>query len=426
MLEIKPFRGILYNQSKVTLADVVAPPYDVISPEQQATLYDASPYNVIRLILGKEEDRYASAAQHFQRWLQEQILVRDEKPALYVLYQTFEDLTGRRLTRRGFIALCRLEEFDRRVVLPHEKTLAKPREDRLKLLNATNANFDQVFSLYSDPRSEIDQYLNGVAKTPPIIDVSFEDVQNKVWRLQDEQTIQAVQALMREKQALIADGHHRYETALAYRNKRRAENPHHTGNELYNYVMMFFTNIDDESLVIYPTHRLVHSLPRFDRSAFLAALGEYFILREFREYEDVAEGMKSSSAPAFGVVLQDDPFLYLATLKPAHTGQDLITDNIPREVKELDVSLLHSLILKQLLGISVEAQELKTNIDYTKDARQAVKRVREGKAQIAFLVNPTPIIQVRAVAKAGYTMPQKSTYFYPKLVSGLILHSLTD
>lgn len=426
MPEIKPFRGILYNQSKVTLADVVAPPYDVISPEQQATLYDASPYNVIRLILGKEEDRYTSAAQHFQRWQQEQILVRDEKPALYILHQTFEDLTGRRLTRRGFIALCRLEEFDRRVVLPHEKTLAKPREDRLKLLNATNANFDQVFSLYSDPRSEIDQYLNDVAKTPPIIDVSFEDVQNKVWRLQDEQTIQAVQTLMRDKQVLIADGHHRYETALAYRNKRRAENPHHTGDELYNDVMMCFTNIDDESLVIYPTHRLVHSLSRFDRLAFLATLGEYFILREFREYEDIAEGMKSSSVPAFGVVLQDDPFLYLATLKPARTGQDLITDDLPREVKELDVSLLHSLILKQLLGISVEAQELKTNIDYTKDALQAVKRVREGNAQIAFLVNPTPITQVRAVARAGYTMPQKSTYFYPKLVSGLILHSLTD
>lgn len=426
MPDIKPFRGILYNPSKVSLADVVAPPYDVISPELQATLYDANPYNIVRLILGREEDRYSSAAHHFQQWQQEQILVRDERPALYVLHQMFEDLSGRWVTRRGFIALCRLEEFDKRVVLPHEKTLAKPREDRLNLLRATKANFDQVFSLYSDPHSEIDQYLNGVAKNSPIMDVAFEDVENKVWRLQDEQAINAIQIFLAEKQVLIADGHHRYETALAYREECRSKNPGHRGNELYNYVMMFFTNIDDESLVIYPTHRLVHSLARFDRSTFLTKLGEHFIIREFREYEDVAEGMKSSSVPAFGIVLQGDPFLYLATLKPAYTGSNLVAEDLPSAVKELDISLLHSHILKRLLGISVEAQELKKNIDYVKEARQAVARVREGTAQIAFFLNPTPIDRVRAVARAGYTMPQKSTYFYPKLLSGLILHSLTE
>lgn len=426
MPEIRPFRGILYHPSKVALSDVVAPPYDVISPEQQAKLYEASPYNVVRLILGREEDRYSSAAQYFQRWQQDHILVRDEKPALYILHQTFEDLTGRRITRKGFIALCRLEDFEKRIVLPHEKTLAKPREDRLKLLKATNANFDQVFCLYSDPRAEIDQHLNGIAKTPPIIDVLFEDVQNRVWKLHDESTIRAVQAFLQDQQVLIADGHHRYETALAYRNQRQAENPHHSGNEPYHYCMVFLTNIDDESLVIYPTHRLVHSLQGFDRSSFMETLGKYFIVRTFREYEDVAEGMKSSSAPAFGIVLQGDALLYLATLKPAHTAQELISDDLPREVKELDVTLLHSLILTRWLGLSVEAQEQKTNIDYVRDARSAIARVREGEAQVAFLMNPTHIAQVRAVARAGSTMPQKSTYFYPKLVSGLVLHSLTD
>jgi uncharacterized protein (DUF1015 family) len=426
MPEIIPFRGILYNQSRVPLADVVAPPYDVISAEQQAALYEANPYNVVRLILGKEEDRYTSAAEYFQRWLKEGILVRNEKPCFYLLHQTFDDREGRTLTRKGFIALCRLEEFERRVVLPHEKTLAGPREDRLKLFRATNANFDQVFTLYSDPRKELDQLLNGNATTPPVLDVLFDDVQNRVWRIQDEPTIRAIQAFLSERQVLIADGHHRYETALAYRNERRAANPHHTGNELYNYVMMFFTNIDDDSLVIYPTHRLVHSLNGFDRSSLLALLGEYFIVREFREYEDVAEGMKSSSATAFGIALHGDPFLYLATLKPAYTAQELVTDPMPEEVKQLDVSLLHSFILKRLLGISVEAQERKTNIDYVKDARQAVANVQAGQAQIAFLLNPTHIAQVRAVAKSGHTMPQKSTYFYPKLASGLVLHTLAD
>ncbi len=426
MPEIIPFRGILYNQSRVPLADVVAPPYDVISAEQQAALYRANPYNVVRLILGTEEDRYTSAAEYFQRWLTEGILVRDEQPCFYLLHQTFDDRDGRTLTRKGFIALCRLEEFERRVVLPHEQTLAGPREDRLKLFRATNANFDQVFTLYSDPRKELDQLLNGNAKTPPVIDVLFDDVQHRVWRIQDEPTIRAIQAFLSERQVLIADGHHRYETALAYRNERRAANPHHTGNELYNYVMMFFTNIDDDSLVIYPTHRLVHSLNGFDRSSFLALLGEYFIVREFREYEDVAEGMKSSSATAFGIALHGDPLLYLATLKPAYTAQELVTDRMPEEVKQLDVSLLHSFILKRLLGISVEAQERKTNIDYVKDARQAVANVQAGQAQIAFLLNPTHIAQVRAVAKSGHTMPQKSTYFYPKLASGLVLHTLAD
>lgn len=426
MADISPLRGYLYNPSKVSLPDVIAPPYDVISPEQQSQLYDTSPYNVVRLILGREEDRYTSAAQSFDAWKRENILVRDATPAFYFLHQTFDDGDGKQITRKGFIARCRLEEFEKKIVLPHEKTLAKPREDRFKLFKATDANFSQVFSLYSDPTLAIDTQIKDVAKNAPAIDVVFEEVRNKLWRLQDEHTIRAIQSAMSDKQILIADGHHRYETALAYREYKRSQNPSHTGSEPYNDVMMFLTNIDDPGLVIFPTHRLVHSLPYFDVQSFLSKLERYFIMRSYREYSALHEGLKSSSAPAFGLAMQQDPILSLLTLKPTPAVVDLIQDLLPAEVKELDVTILHTLVLRDILGVSLAAQEQKTNLNYVKDAWQAVEQVEQKKAQLAFLMKPTKIEQVRAVAKAGHTMPQKSTYFYPKLLSGLVINSLTE
>ncbi len=426
MPTIIPFRGYRYNQSKVAISDVVAPPYDVISPEQQATLYDASPFNVVRLILGREEDRYVSAARNFEEWQRTDVLVRDESPGLYLLHQEFEDREGRTVTRKGFIALCRLEEFEKRIVLPHERTHAKPREDRFQLFKATNANFSQVFSLYADPEKEIDRLLNGIAQASPTVDVLFEDVQHRLWRIDDQQAIRGVQEFLHGKQALIADGHHRYETALAYRDLMRFKNPTHSGQELYNYIMMFFSNIDDDGLVIYPTHRVVHSLPQWDGRSFLKKLEEYFIVRDIRDVGLLHEGMKSSSVCAFGLAMSDAPVLNLLTLKPLPSPQELIEESLPPEVKALDVTILHHLILKTLLGISVEAQEHKANLEYVKDVRQALDAVEKGKAQLAFLVNPTTIEQVRAVAKAGHTMPQKSTYFYPKLLSGLVINKLAE
>lgn len=426
MPTIIPFRGYLYNQSKVAIHDVVAPPYDVISAEQQARLYEMNPYNVVRLILGREEDRSSSAARHFEDWQRAGVLIRDETPTLYVLHQEFEDIDGRTVLRKGFIALCRLEEFEKRIVLPHERTLAKPKEDRFRLFKATNANFSQVFSLYSDPEKEIDRLLNGVAKTSSTIDVFFEDIQNRLWRIDDQQAIGAVQEFLNGKQVLIADGHHRYETALAYRDFMRSKNRNHSGTELYNYMMMFFTNIDDDGLIIYPTHRVVHSLPEWNGRSFLKKVEEHFIVHDIRDYELLHEGMKSSSVCAFGLAMSDDPVLYLLTLKPMPSPQELIEEALPPEVKGLDTTILHHLVLKTLLGISVEAQEQKTNLEYTKDARQALDSVEKGKAQLAFLMNPTRIEQVRAVAKAGHTMPQKSTYFYPKLLSGLVINKLAE
>ncbi len=424
MPHIIPFRGYLYNQHSVNIHDVVAPPYDVISPIQQATLYDRTPFNVVRLILGREADRYTSAASHLQEWIRDEILVRDETPAIYLLHQAFESNDHKPITRKGFIALCRLEEFEKKIVLPHEKTMSKPREDRFKLFKATNSNFSQIFSLYSDTEKLIDRALNGASKGNPVVDVLFEDVQNKLWRLQEEEAIRTVQELIRDKQVLIADGHHRYETALAYRDFIKSQNPKHIGDELYNYVMMFFTNIDDEGLVIYPTHRVVHSLTSFQPKQFLEQVAAYFIVREFHDKSDLLSALKSSPVSAFGVGLKGDAKVFLLTLKPSVDVGAVLNNSMSDDVKRLDVTLLHSLLLRDLLGISVEAQEQKVNLDYVRDAADVFTALESGKAQIAFVMNPTGINQVRAVARAGYTMPQKSTYFFPKLVSGLVLHQM--
>lgn len=426
MAEIRPFRGVMYDQARVHLENVVAPPYDVIGPELQEKLYERDPHNVVRLILGREEDRYASAARHLQDWLQRDVLVREGMPAIYIMSQSFTASNGTTVVRKGFIALCRLEEFDRRIVLPHEKTLAKPREDRLKLFQATNANLSQIFSLYPDSEKTIDRVLNGYQDTVPLMDVMFEDVQNRIWRLDDEAKISQVQELMRRNQVLIADGHHRYETALAYRDIMCAKNPDHTGEEPYNFVMMFFTNIDDDGMVIYPTHRLVHSLPSFDVRGFLSGLERYFILREFKESEGLLKALRSSSVRSLGFKLQGEPLCYLATLKPTSLPAEMVEEDLPVQVKELDVTVLHSVIFRGMLGISAEAQEQKRNIEYVRNAEDAFAAVDTGKAQIACLMNATKIEEVRAVARAGATMPQKSTYFFPKLVSGLVINLLHD
>src|SRR3989338_461514 len=345
MPEIIPFRGFRYNQSKVDIHDVVAPPYDIIPPERSERLYDRSPYNVVRLILGREADRYASSAATLKQWISEAILMRDPNPAFYVLHQEFEGDDGKPITRKGFVALCRLEEFEKKIVLPHEKTLAKPKEDRFKLFKATNSNFSQIFSFYSDPEKKIDRMLNGVAKTKPAIDVSYDDVRNSVWTVTDNDVIQNIRAAIAEKQVLIADGHHRYETALAYRDWMRSNAAHHTGREPYNYVMMFFTNVDDEGLVIYPTHRLIHSLPLFDRGKFLESVERFFIVREYKDEEAIMIALASSSVPSFGLLMGGDSTVYLLSLKPTTLPTEIVRDPFPPEVKELDVTILHSLIL---------------------------------------------------------------------------------
>ncbi len=426
MATIKPFRGIRYNQTKVNINTVVAPPYDVITQEQQNGYYDIDAYNIVRLILGREEDRYSSAAKTFSEWQEQNILLRDSVPALYPLVQTFTAANGAAVQRKGFIALCHLEEFEKGIVLPHEKTLSKAKEDRFKLFKATNSNFSQIFGLYSDLEKKIDALINPVHATAATIDVTFEQVRNQLWTITDETTIANIASLIEPKQILIADGHHRYETALAYRDLCKSQNPNHNGAELYNYVMMFFTNLDDEGLVIFPTHRVIHSLAKFEWNTLLATLQQYFDVHVYPTPAMMMNALNGQSKFSYGIVSQGSSKFFVIILKDAALLDVLITAHLPKEVKELEVVLLHQYMLGKLLDISVEAQEKKLNIHYLQKVEECVDEIARGVSQIAFFVKPTRIEQVRAVAKSGNTMPQKSTFFFPKLISGLVLNTMTE
>lgn len=423
---IRAFRGIRYNQSKVNINTVVAPPYDVISPEQQNRLYDVDPHNVVRLILGREEDRYSSAATAFEKWQSNGILMRDNQPAIYALVQTFKTTTGTTVQRKGFIALCHLEEFEKGIILPHEKTLSKAKEDRFKLFKATNSNFSQIFGLYSDPSKTVDALMTPFHAKPVAVDVRFDNVRNQVWRISDPQTIERIAKEMEPKQVLIADGHHRYETALAYRDLMKSQNAGHSGTELYNYVMMFFTNLDDEGLVIFPTHRVVHSLPKFDWKEFSSTIQKYFDFKKYPTQQAMMGALNGHVRYSYGIIVKHSQKYWISTLKDVSLVTMLVPAHTPPVVMDLDVVMLHSYMLGDVLRISVEAQEKKVNIHYIQSVDDCEDEVMNGDAQIAFIVNPTRIGQVRAVAKAGRTMPQKSTFFYPKLLSGLVLNKMAD
>ena len=340
--------------------------------------------------------------------------------------QTFKTTTGALVQRKGFIALCHLEEFEKGIVLPHEKTLSKAKEDRFKLFKATNSNFSQIFSLYSDEAKKVDAIVAPLCSGPAAVDVTYESVRNELWLITDDHAIEKIAGEMEAKQVLIADGHHRYETALAYRDLMKSQNPVHNGSELYNYVMMFFTNLDDEGLVIFPTHRVIHSVPKFEWKEFSSAIQKYFGLAAFPSLETMASALRARPQYSYGMIVNAASKYWIASLRDGASVDDLIPASLPPEVKDLDVVLLHSYFLGAVLGISIEAQEKKLNIHYIQSIDECESEVVNGTAQIAFVVNPTKIGQVRAVAKAGETMPQKSTFFYPKLLSGLVLNKMAE
>lgn len=422
---IQPFKAISYNQKKVNLKNVIAPPYDIIQEEYQNKLYEQEENNIVRLILGREVDRYSSAKSYFNKWLQEKILLKEEAPGIYFLAQSFKNIDGKIVTRKGFIALCKIEEFDKKIILPHEKTLSKPKEDRFKLFSSTSANLDQIFSIYSDKEFVVEKIYEKYSSSTPFIEVEFENVLNKVWKIENETYLQTICELLKDKQVFIADGHHRYETSLAYRNFMREQNPNFTGGELFNYVMMFFTNMNEEGLVIFPTHRVVHSLPNYNWEVLKTELQKYFTLEKFQNSQELAQNLSKNIKYTFGIINSKQEYLLLK-LKDYSLINTIISGSLPKELCQLDVTLLHSFIFEKLLGITIAAQEKKIYIKYIQNVDDCEKLVFTNEAQIAFLMNPTKIEEVKLIAENSLTMPQKSTFFYPKLVSGLILHSLAN
>jgi uncharacterized protein (DUF1015 family) len=433
MAEIIPFQALRYDPQQVKLEDVLTQPYDKISPEMQAHYYERSPHNLVRIILGKpgETDTprfnvYTRAAEYLHDWRSAGILKQDKTPAIFIYSQTFTIPGTRDLAeRRGLIALGRLHDYSEGVVFRHEQTLSKPRQDRLDLLRATRAHFGQIFMLYSDPENQIEALLQAKTEEDPETSVLDEyETLHRLWRIDDPALISAVQQLMRNKKLLIADGHHRYETALAYRDERRAESTTPETNAPYEYVMMTLVPMESPGLVILPTHRIVHGLDSFDRENMLEHAARFFDidridLRTETRSATTLLGQAGANCTAFVAVTRQGPYLMRAKRGMI---RDALTE-IPAHQRELDVVQLHRILLERILGISEEAIRNQEHVRYERDAFQAISWVRQG-ANVAFLMNPAKIDQVREVAFAGEVLPQKSTDFYPKLLSGLTIYAL--
>jgi uncharacterized protein (DUF1015 family) len=438
MAEIHPFKGIVYNPAKITdFSTVVAPPYDIISPSEQEGYYAKNPYNVIRFILGKEssadtdsDNRYTRAASFFKKWQEDQILIRDKEPSFYFYVQEFS-AQGKSFVREGFFALVRLEEYDRGVIIPHERTLSGPKVDRLKLMRSCQANFSPVFLLYPDSGNEVTGQLRSGIIDSPLIEVRDEKgVLHKFWRVVNQEILSWVKARLAKEPLFIADGHHRYETALNYRNECRQKKSNCTGKEGFNYMMMYLTPLEGKGLVILPYHRVLHSLSNFDFSTFEKKLKETFeveTLTFYPESEHDARHIflkrleeKGRDSHAYGLFARGANAYHILTLKK----NSVTSESKTSPVSCLDVTILESLIFNQILGITSERLREQKNIEYCHDSEEAFHLVREKGLQLAFLLNPTRIEEVKAVALKGETMPQKSTYFYPKLLSGLVINRL--
>ncbi len=432
MANITAFRALRYNPGRVSLPDVVTQPYDKITPAMQEHYYEASPYNLVRIILGKRnpfdhpaDSVYTRAATYLTDWRREGILLQDPEPSLYFYSQRFP-VPGEKteLQRRGFIGLGRIEDYSAQIVFRHEQTLAKPKADRLDLLRATRAHFGQIFMLYSDPSAEIETAL--ASANPPDMETRDEyGVAHQVWRLSDPATISLVKGKMRDKKLIIADGHHRYETALNYRNERRAAASSPPPDAPYEHVMMTFVNMDSPGLVILPTHRVAHGLPNFSADAFREGARAYFSVEEVDPSIDASRANTilreaGRGGTALLAVTPNRAFL-LDTPRAASSN---IFAGLSLRQQSLDVVQLHKCLLEGVLGISPEAIRDQQNIGYYRETHEALAQVRKGAANIAFLMNPVRMQQVRDIAFAGEVLPQKSTDFFPKLLSGLSIYPL--
>jgi len=451
MAHITPFRALRYDPNRVPLAQVVTQPYDKITPEMQARYYAANPHNLVRIILGRREEGdsaetnvYSRSAAYFQDWRRRGVFVQEPQPSLYLYTQRFvAPGSATQYERRGLIGLGRLEDYSSRVVFRHEQTLAKPKADRLELLRATRAHFGQLFMLYSDPAGEVD----GLLAPPAIPDLEVRDeygVLHRVWKISDPNLIGLVRSKMRDRNLIIADGHHRYETALAYRDERRAAATNSRAlvprervpeesfllNETsedapYEMVMMTFVNMDGPGLVVLATHRVVHGLASFSSARLRADLHAYFSVDEIDATVDPARATailrEAGHAGTALLAVSADAALLLHSPK----GGDLqILSGISARQMLLDVVQLHKCVLEGALGLSEETIRNQQNLTYKRDAAEALVQVRSGGANVAFLMNPVRMEQVRDIAFAGEVLPQKSTDFYPKLLSGLTIYAL--
>jgi uncharacterized protein (DUF1015 family) len=427
MATIRPFRGVRYNKARVPdLSKVLSQPYDRVRYGLQERYYELSPYNIVRIIKGKElpsgQDVYVQAKAYYDRWLNEQILLREASPALYVFHQTFS-VDGQHQTRKSLIAALRLTLFDEGIVLAHEQTHSGPKLDRLRLLRALQVNTGQIFMLYPDAQNVVSSILDeAIVGHSPEIDATemYEDgVRQQLWVVENPDTIQAIEREMAPKRNLIiADGHHRYETALNYRAERG------TGcslpNAACNFCMATLVSMDDPGLVIFPTHREVFDLPSLDVGSMLARAQPFFDVAPVADLQAcLAQIRMGESKHAFGLYVEG--CFYVLVLKSLDRIAHWMAQDRSFIWNSLDVSIAHKVLLEQMIGLSEQAIDEQANVRYHRDPALAIENVDSGKGNLVLLLNPTRMDQVKACAQEGVKMPPKSTDFYPKMIAGLTM-----
>lgn len=426
MIEVIPFHGLLYDTATHPLIEVTAPPYDVIPPALQESLYQKNPHNIVRLILGKEfstdsemDNRYIRASKTFRQWQEEGVLVRDSQPGFYLYSQEYE-FEGGKFCRTGFFARVKTEAFSKGNILPHEFTLAKAKTDRTHLLNACHANFSPIFGLYSDPEGNIDSLLKDDGKLEPVSVIDDGSVVHRIWRLNNASVCQKISDRIRDKKIYIADGHHRYETALAFAeaNQEKVEDCSH--------VMMFLTNMDSDSMSIFPIHRVAKSPQPFDRESFLQKVGEYFDIAPWSgplngtEVKSRLQELGNKQITFCTYMGKDHTFIL--TVKDPRNVLPLLDSNEPKDMQILDVMQLHAILFRHILKIDTREIAGQQYVSYKVNSEEAMGLVDSGESDVAFFMNPTLIDQVRRLAEKGIRLPQKATFFYPKLLSGLVIN----
>lgn len=414
MAEIKPLKALVYNPQKVNLAQVICPPYDIISPKGQQYYHDLDPANLIHIILRKEqgaEDKYKAAGAQFRQWIKEGVLIQEQSPAIYFYGQHYS-LRREKKTRYGFIALLKLPENDK-TVYSHEHTRQEPKEDRYKLIKEVQANLSPIFVIFEDKKRIIQRTLKEqITGRGPFIEIKDDDqVLHQLWRLDNAEEIDAIQKSMLAENIFIADGHHRFEVACAFRDQMRRSIPDFSGQEGFNYVMAYFTNSDSRGLTIMPTHRLVKMDRQEGLKQVLERIGSHFYIHEIKDKTKFLFLMEKGGRSEHVLGMYKDKSYWLLRLKNIKILDKIMPDK-PAEYRAIDAAILNSLILKDIPG----------QVSYIQEPEELTSRVDAEPGYVAFFLNPVRIGQIMAVALKGERMPPKSTYFYPKVVSGLVMH----
>lgn len=421
MAVIRPFRALRFDTAKAGEIDtLVCPPYDIISEEQRLEYLAENENNIIRLELPKGDDPYGDAGRTLKKMKDSGVLTRDEKPAVYVYEEEFT-VGGVTRSFKGCIVRVRIEEFEKGVILPHENTLSKAKEDRFNLMKATNCNFSQIYSLYMDPQHTITNKLDSLTSGEPEQSLTDgEGVTHRLWTITDEEDVKEIFSAFADKKLYIADGHHRYETALRYRNYCRDNG---IGNGAEDYVMMMLVDMEHPGLLVLPTHRIVRDLESFDAAELMERSKKYFDLEDISRDEIDAKLKEHYDAGDNSFVFVSGKSFVLMTLRDK-TAVASRMEGTSEAYCGLDVTVLHTLVLEELLGIDAQNMANQINLTYVKQTDDAISAAETGKAQCAFILNPTKVTEIRDVAAAGEKMPQKSTYFYPKLITGLVMNEI--